>query len=244
MRTDIGDSRVGAGDQVRRVAHHDKRNAVRLSSGYSPGVSEATAPRGRALPLTPAHEPPRPRADAVRNRARLLEAATRLVAEHGAANLTMEAVAAAASVGKGTVSRRFGDRNGLLLALLDHQEQRLQEAFLGGPPPLGPGADPVRRLLAFGPAVVRHEHAHLDLYLAADPGWARRFAVPAHRLRVTHVATLLRQATGDADAEVLAHTLLASLDVALVHHLTTRLGMSPHRVEAAWADLVARVTAR
>ncbi|GAA3465106.1 TetR/AcrR family transcriptional regulator [Saccharothrix longispora] len=207
-------------------------------------MSEPTAPRGRLLPLTPVHAAPRLRADAVRNRARLLEAATRLAAEHGAANLTMEAVAAAASVGKGTVSRRFGDRNGLLLALLDHQEQRLQEAFITGPPPLGPGADPVRRLLAFGPAVMRHEHAHRDLYLAADPGPDRRFTVPARRVRIAHLTTLLRQATGDADVDVLAHTLLASLDIALVHHLTTRLGMPPARVEAGWTDLVTRLTAR
>src|SRR4051812_47463571 len=60
------------------------------------------------------------RADAARNRARLLEAAARLIAEHGVAGVTMEAVAAAAEVGKGTVFRRFGDRTGLLLALLDH----------------------------------------------------------------------------------------------------------------------------
>ncbi|MGM1065654.1 TetR/AcrR family transcriptional regulator [Saccharothrix sp. Mg75] len=207
-------------------------------------MSEATAPGDRALPLIPVHGAPRLRADAVRNRARLLEAAARLAAEHGAANLTMEAVAAAASVGKGTVSRRFGDRNGLLLALLDHQEERLQEAFLTGPPPLGPDADPVTRLLAFGPAVLRHERDHLDLYLAADPPPERRFTVPARRLRITHLASLLRQVAGDADAEVLAHTLLASLDVTLVQHLTGQLGMSPHRVEAAWADLVTRVTAR
>lgn len=181
------------------------------------------------------------RADAVRNRARLLEAAARLAAEHGAAAITMETVAAAAGVGKGTVSRRFGDRNGLLQALLDHVEQRFQEAFIGGPPPLGPDAGPMTRLREFGPALLRHEHASLDLYLAAEPGPGRRFEVPPKWLRHTHVAALVRAALPDADAELLAHTLLSSVDVVLVDHLVRVHGMSLERIETGWYDLVDRL---
>lgn len=201
-------------------------------------MTDATPDEG--YPLLPTLDvAPRLRADAVRNRARLLEAASRLAAEHGAANLTLEAVAAAASVGKGTVSRRFGDRTGLLLALLDHHERQLQEAFISGPPPLGPGADPVRRLLAFGPAVLRHERAHRDMYLAAVSD--RRFTVPAHQVRLTHVAALLRQAGADVDVDLTAHTLLSSLDTALVEHLVTRRGFPLERLEDGWRDLVTRV---
>ncbi len=182
------------------------------------------------------------RADAVRNRTRLLEAAARLAAEHGAAAITMEMVAAEAGVGKGTVSRRFGDRNGLLQALLDHAEHRLQEAFLNGPPPLGPGAEPGVRLRAFGPALLRHERANLDLYLAAEPATDRRFAVAPGLLRHTHVATLVRALRPDADADLLAHTLLSSVDVVLVDHLVRDHGMPLERVEAGWHDLVDRLT--
>src|SRR5690606_34415366 len=103
------------------------------------------------------------RADAARNRARLLEAAARLVAERGPEGITMEEVAAAACVGKGTVFRRFGDRTGLLSALLDLSEKEFQAAFLTGPPPLGPGAGPVERLRAFGLAVLRRTTEELDL---------------------------------------------------------------------------------
>lgn len=181
------------------------------------------------------------RADAVRNRARLLEAAARLQAEHGAAAITMESVAAAAGVGKGTVSRRFGDRNGLLQALLDHAEQRFQASFLSGPPPLGPGADPAARLRAFGPALLHHQRAHLDLYLAAEPAPDRRFTVPAGRLRHTHVVVLVRVLLPDADADLLAHTLLSSVDVVLVDHLLRGHGMTLDRVEAGWHDLVDRL---
>lgn len=181
------------------------------------------------------------RADAARNRARLLEAAAGLVAERGAQAITMESVAAAAGVGKGTVSRRFGDRNGLLQALLDHTESQFQEAFLSGPPPLGPDADPATRLRAFGPALLHLERTHADLYLAAEPAPERRFAVPAERLRHTHVTALLRALLPDADAELLAHTLLASLDLVLADHLVRDHGMSPERVEAGWHDLLDRL---
>lgn len=181
------------------------------------------------------------RADAARNRARLLEAAARLAAERGAAALTLETVAAAAGVGKGTVSRRFGDRNGLLQALLDHSERQFQETFLHGPPPLGPDAGASTRLRAFGPALLHHERTHLDLYLAAEPAAGRRFAVPPQRLRHTHVAMLVRALLPDADAELLAHTLLSSVDVVLVDHLVRDHGMPLARIEAGWHDLVDRL---
>ncbi|MFH8976240.1 TetR/AcrR family transcriptional regulator [Streptomyces sp. NPDC017890] len=182
------------------------------------------------------------RADAARNRARLLEAAARLVAEHGAAGVTMEAVAAAASVGKGTVFRRFGDRTGLLMALLDHSEKKFQAALLGGPPPLGPGAPPVERLRAFGCAMLRRSIDELELQLAAEPSAERRYTAAPRRFLRGHVALLLRQAVPDGDSELLSHTLLAYLDAALVHHLTEQCGVPPARLQAGWLDLVARVT--
>ena len=195
----------------------------------------------RSLPL--AGRPPA-RSDALRNRARLLDAAARLIAECGVEGLTMEAVACAASVGKGTVFRRFGDRAGLLLALLDQAERRYQEAFLSGPPPLGPGACPVRRLEAFGVATLRHLSGHRDLYLAVEAAPHRRFVAPPHQVRRGHLAMLLREAGTRGDTELLAEVLLAQLDTALIHHLTTRRAMPLERLEGNWCDLVARIAGR
>lgn len=189
-----------------------------------------------------APEEPCLRADAARNRARLLEAATRLIAEHGVAGVTMEAVATAAGVGKGTVFRRFGDRTGLLMALLDHSAHRLQADFLGGPPPLGPGAPPVDRLRALGVAVLYRSTEQLDLLLAAQTEPTRRFSHPSLQALHTHATMLLRQILPGADCELLAHTLLAYLDPALIHHLTRQCGVPMERLEAGWVDLVARVT--
>ncbi|MEU6664199.1 TetR/AcrR family transcriptional regulator [Streptomyces sp. NPDC046821] len=194
------------------------------------------------LTLTSADEAPALRADAARNRTRLLDAASRLLGNCGATNLTMEAVAAAAGVGKGTVFRRFGDRTGLLIALLDHREQQLQAAFLSGPAPLGPDAPALERLYAFGPALMRHERDHHELILAARTDPLRNYSVPAAGLRHTHVMILLRQAGVTGDIDLLAHTLLATTDAALVHHLTVERGMPLERVEAGWRELVDRLT--
>ncbi|QFQ95803.1 TetR/AcrR family transcriptional regulator [Streptomyces phaeolivaceus] len=194
------------------------------------------------LNLAPtASDQPRLRADAARNRTRLLEVAARLAADCGAANLTMEAVATAAEVGKGTVFRRFGDRFGLMVALLDHQERELQAAFLSGPPPLGPDAPPVERLRAFGAAVIRHEYGHRDLYLAARADLSRRHTSPATQLRLGHLCMLLRRAGATGDLELLAQTLLGYLDIGLVDHLVERRGMSLERLERGWGDLVERL---
>jgi len=212
-------------------------------TGPIPPLVTTSGPLGGPtdLALTPTGERPVLRADAARNRTRLLEAASRLLAECGAANLTMEAVASAAGVGKGTVFRRFGDRTGLLIALLDHREQQLQAAFLTGPPPLGPDAPALERLHAFGPALVRHERAHHELILASRTDPLRNYAVPASRLRHTHVMLLLRQTGVAGDADLLAHTLLGAVDTALIHHLTVERGMPLERVEAGWHDLVERL---
>lgn len=204
-----------------------------------PPTSSCQDVAGRSL-LPLAGQAPPMRADAARNRARLLDAAARLVAEQGADKLTMDAVACAASVGKGTVFRRFGDRTGLLQALLDHSERAYQQAFLTGPPPLGPGAPAVERLEAFGVSTLRQMSAYLDLYLAGDPPADRRLIVPPRQVRLTHITMLLREARADGDVELLAETLLCSLEPALIHHLTRQRGMALERLEAGWRDLVAR----
>ncbi|MCI4066758.1 TetR family transcriptional regulator [Micromonospora sp. R77] len=159
--------------------------------------------------------PPRERADAARNRAAVLDAAAALFREHGVEAVSMEAVAAAAGVGKGTLFRRFGDRSGLATALLDSQERALQEAILFGPAPLGPG--PARgpspsardRLTAFVEAYLDYLLDHLDLVRVSEtaaPG--ARYRIGAYRFWHRHVSLLL---AGRADPAADAHALLATL---------------------------------
>lgn len=186
-------------------------------------------------------QPPRERADAARNRERLLNAAADLVEEYGAQHVTMDAVASAACVGKGTLFRRFGDRSGLMLALLDHAEQEYQRSFMSGPAPLGPGAPPRERLDAFGVATIRYQLRYLDLCLAGGTDPANRCLVPARALRVNHVSTLLRLGGADGDIELLAQALVNFLDPILLNHLHLQREMPQTRIEDGWRDLVRRI---
>ena len=140
------------------------------------------------------------RADAARNRRKVLAAAEELFTARGVAAVSMDDVAAAAGVGKGTLYRRFGDKSGLAAALLDEREAQLQQDMLGGPPPLGPGAAPVERLAAFVDAYLGFVVAHLDLVAmsqTASPG--ARLRTGSHRLWVHHCRLLLAEA-GAPDA--------------------------------------------
>ena len=94
--------------------------------------SDSSKRAGGALVLPQLELDRRERAAAVRNREAILCAAQRLVSERGVEGVTMDEVACAAGVGKGTLFRRFGDRNGLLRALLDERERAFQESFIRG----------------------------------------------------------------------------------------------------------------
>ena len=177
------------------------------------------------------------RVDAVRNRAAILEAATRLLRDRGASAITMECLATEAGVGKGTLFRRFGDRAGLFHALLDESERRLQEGFIRGPAPLGPGAPPAERLIAFGQELLQLTAERGDLFLASLPAeHALRYRSPVYGAYRAHVRALLEQAAV-AHSDYLADGLLAALDPELIMHQLGR-GVSLEECQQGWASLV------
>ncbi len=160
----------------------------------------------------------RERADAARNRLRVLAAAERLFAARGVAGVTMDDVAAEAGVGKGTLYRRFGDKGGLAVALLDQRERELQAAVLSGEPPLGPGATPASRIIAFVTAYLDLVASQLDLVLMSEtssPG--ARSRTGAHAFWSAHLRYLLSEA-GAPDVELRADVLLAALAGEQVRH--------------------------
>jgi len=183
---------------------------------------------------------PQERGDAARNRALLLEAARRLVAERGADAVTMDDIAAAAGVGKGTVFRRFGSRAGLMMVLLDEDERTSQQAFLFGPPPLGPDAPPLDRLIAFGRERICFAHTHHELLSATNRDPHTRYNAPMMVLR-THVRMLLAAAdtTGDLDAQTDA--LLALLDADYVEHQLRHRGQTLQTLGDAWEGLARKL---
>ena len=193
------------------------------------------------LPVT--DSAPVERGDAARNRALLLTAARRLIGERGAETVTMDDVAAAAGVGKGTLFRRFGSRAGLMIVLLDEDETAEQQAFMFGPPPLGPGAPPLTRLLAYGRERLRFTWDHRVLLSEVNVDPQMRFNAPA-MLHRTHVRMLLATAgtTGDLDAQTDA--LLALLDPGYVTHQVNDLDRSLEQQGDAWETVARKLCGR
>lgn len=191
----------------------------------------------RLLPI--ADQPPAERSDAARNRAALLEAATRLVMAHGVDGVTMETVAAQAGVGKGTVFRRFGSRAGLMAALLDHTETAWQADVLAGPPPLGPGAPPIERLLAFGHSRIEANLRNADLVRAAGRAGTRSYA--AYSFTAMHVRYLLGELEVHGDLALLATALLAVIEPTILEQQVEIEGMDLGRIRAGWAELAHRI---
>jgi AcrR family transcriptional regulator len=187
--------------------------------------------------------PPPERSDAARNRRRILAAADRLFARDGVACTSMDAIALEAGVGKGTLFRRFGDRATLALALLESSERDLQDAFIRGPAPLGPGAPPGERLIAFGRALLEHISANAELLLAAQTAGApgSRFGVGAYNAHRAHVTILIRDAAPELDAEYTAEALLSMLGAEVVLYQLRVLGMPIERIAAGWEAVARRI---
>jgi AcrR family transcriptional regulator len=195
------------------------------------------APTGRQLPLV--GEPRAERRDAAHNREVLLHAAQDLVEAHGVSGVTMDAIAQRAGVGKGTLFRRFGSREGLMGELLDHSERQWQESVISGPPPVGPGAPPLERLLAFGESRMRMNLRHAPLIAAAANPGARSYA--ALSFTTMHVRYLLAELGVEGDLPYLATALVAPLDIIVLGQQVDEEHVPIDRIVAGWTDLVGRV---
>lgn len=196
-----------------------------------------------AHPGLPLAAPAPERADAARNRQRILAAARELFARDGVDAVSLERVAQEAGVSKATLFRRFGNRQALFLALVDDHERELQDALLRGPPPLGPGAEPLQRLHAFTAALLELSLAHREFLLASET------ARPLCRLRSgaydtwrRHVVMLLEQVRPDAELWVLPDLLLAAFDAELLTVLEAS-GRSREALAVAVHELTERLAA-
>jgi AcrR family transcriptional regulator len=181
----------------------------------------------------------RERADARRNRERILCAAARLIEERGIDCVSMDDVAAEAGVGKGTLYRRFGERSALLRALIEEPERDFQEALIRGEPPLGPGADAVDRLHAFGTGLLDLLETHSRFIRAAEGlGGVKRYTHPVYQGYRAHLGILLRQIRGDdPQTEYLIDCLLAPLGAEPFLYQREARGMELDDMKAGWCVL-------
>jgi len=199
-------------------------------------------PRVPALPLA-VDRPPALRADAARNRTKVLTAAAELFRDKGVDRVSLDEIVAAAGVGKGTLFRIFGDKSGLAAALLDERERELQQRILFGPPPLGPGAGPVDRIGAFVREYVGYVAEHVDLVKmsqTARPG--ARFDTGAHQFWRTHLTYLVGEA-GHPDSRLVADVLLAAVTAEQVGQWIRRDGRTPAALAEDLSDAARRLCA-
>lgn len=186
--------------------------------------------------------PPAERADAARNRARVLAAAEAIFRScEDPRSVTMDDIARAAGVGRATLYRRYPDVGSIAEALLGQHERELQEQLLRGVPPLGPGAPPAERLAAFYAAMVGYLDRHLPLVLAEDAG-AARFEVGSYGFWRAHVRSLLAEAAVPGP-DALVDVLLAPLAAEVFRHQRAN-GMTSAQITGALAQLARRMLAQ
>jgi AcrR family transcriptional regulator len=226
--------KVAQGDWTAVVRRAHWREAPNAGGPHASDDRRLTAmapkrPTPDALPIA-GRRPER--RDAAINRARILEAARRLLEKEGFDSVSLERVAEEAGVGKGTVYRRFGDWSGLTAALLEENARPLQDAFTQGPPPLGPGAAAGNRLLAFFDAYLAWVNAHLEIALAAEVAAPATFSEVAASL-ILHIRSLLRELAPESDDLALATIVLGAVAPVVVARLRRQnLGLARQQAEA------------
>lgn len=178
------------------------------------------------------------RADARRNRETILAAADRLFASAPSSrDVSMDDVADAAGVGKGTLFRRFGDREGLLHSLIAEKQQPLGQLVVAGAPPLGPGGPGAERVRAIVNALAtfKLENRHLMLAFEGsnDPYVGAQYSLWHNNLG----DALVDAGVSGERAPFLAHAVLAALRSDLIEYLL-KSGLTGRQVRAELLGLV------
>jgi AcrR family transcriptional regulator len=187
------------------------------------------------------------RADAARNRQAILDAASALYdAAADPVTVTMDDIAAAAGVGKGTLFRRFGDRRGLLRAVFETRIAALTAAIETSSPPLGPDTPPRERVLALLDAIIEFKLANRQITRALehlDPRTDRDsfFSTPNYKWGHALFTDLLTALTATGEAAWIAHALLSFSRIDLIEHLVTVEGWTGDEVREHVREIATRI---
>ncbi|WP_030761553.1 TetR/AcrR family transcriptional regulator [Streptomyces sp. NRRL F-2664] len=181
------------------------------------------------------------RADAQRNREAVLAAADALFAASSSPHsVSMDDIAAAAGVGKGTLFRRFGDRAGLIAAViasrLEPLRQRVQEVQEAT------GSAPRQRVLDLLDTSLTFKIENRNLMAAAeDAGLSSPYRAQHYGWWHETLRAALDRVPGVHDPDFTAHALLAALRADLVAHLIDEGKMSPEDLRSSLAAHVDNV---
>ncbi|MEV6682795.1 TetR/AcrR family transcriptional regulator [Streptomyces erythrochromogenes] len=175
------------------------------------------------------------RADAQRNREAVLAAADALFAASGSPHgVSMDDIAAAAGVGKGTLFRRFGDRAGLIAAVITSRLEPLRRTVrevqeTAGSSPRQQVADLLDAALTF-----KIENRNL-MSAAEDAGISSPYQAQHYGWWHETLRTALDRVPGVHAPDFTAHALLAAIRADLVAHLIDERKMSPEDLRSALA---------
>ena len=200
---------------------------------------------GRALPMAGENERPE-RRDAAENRQQILAAAARLFAARGVEAVSMDEIARAAGVGKGTLYRRYAHKGLLCQALLDGNTRRMQAAVLDG---LRDGRRAALDHLAdFLGHLVAHNEENAELLGAVhDAAFGLRrdalYRSAPYQWQRLMVLGFLRRAVAAGecpplDTDVLADAILAPLAIDRYLYQRDALGLTPGRIVAGVRHLL------
>ena len=132
----------------------------------------------------------------------ILDAALKLFVEFGLRHNTMEAVAKRAGVGRATVYRRFGDRDGLMQAVIMRECQIHLTLLEERTADIENGLDGLLEAFVLA-ANLAHRHPLLERLLAAEPDTILPFLTtrlaPLMQLSRTYLAARIAQACDHGD---------------------------------------------
>jgi AcrR family transcriptional regulator len=172
----------------------------------------------------------------------VLAAADALFADTDAPRtVSMDAIAAAACVGKGTLFRAFGSREGLLDALWNEKLTVLREAVESGEAPLGPETPSRDRIIAILNALLAFKLENCHLLRAREVGSAGLRQSEHYKWTHDLLRNLIEDAApGTEDSGYAAHVLLGALSIDLIEELLAT-GRSPEAIRDAQCALVRAV---
>ena len=191
------------------------------------------------MPSTTRKRQPRMPIEARRDQ--ILDAALQLIAEHGYAAASMEAIARTANIAKPRVYAAYPDRGQLIRALLEREEQHAIAALAEAMPPLSDDIDLPTTLATAAEnllnTVTEHPAAWRLLTLPTDeaPPEAREHYATARRFALSQLLMLLETGRAshpwlaDLDLELAAHALLAIGEQTIRLILTNSTEFTPQR---------------
>jgi AcrR family transcriptional regulator len=203
-------------------------------------MATAASTRRRYAPRMPREE----------RRDQLLDATLRLIAEHGFGGVSMEAVAREAEIAKTVVYDAFGDKQVLLRALFEREQDRVLSAIAEAMPTLPLTGDPAAILVESITTVLESVHRYPETWrlivLPADgTPPALRDEVNRHRDRLVRQVEpmvewgISRLGLGALDAELGSHAIIAGAEDAIRLTLTHPRRFPPRRLAEFAADLLA-----